>query len=60
MKTILTLLMALVTIISSILSFNLFTDGTYSFSGLLTIVAYLSASTFVYLLTDHKKAVLHS
>lgn len=60
MKTILTLLTLMITIIASVASFNLFADGTYSISAVLTVVAYLSASTFVYLLTNHKKMALHS
>jgi hypothetical protein len=48
----------MITIISSVVSFNLFADGTYYVSAILTVVAYLSASTFVYLLTNHKKVAL--
>ena len=60
MKTILTLLTLMITIIASVASFNLFADGTYYISAVLTVVAYLSASTFVYLLTNHRKMALHS
>lgn len=58
MKTILTLLMPLITVISSVASFNLFADGSYYTSAILTVAAYLSASMSIYLLTNNKKVVL--
>lgn len=59
MKTILTFLMPLITIVSSVASFNLFTDASYYSSAVLTVVAYLSASASVYLISRKVKVALH-
>jgi hypothetical protein len=50
--------MPLITVISSVASFNLFADGSYYTSAILTVAAYLSASMSIYLLTNNKKVVL--
>lgn len=58
MKTILTFLMPLIAIVAGIASFYLFAGASYYFSALLTVVAYLSASAWVYLLTKKTKVAL--
>jgi hypothetical protein len=59
MKTTLTFLMPLIAIIASVASFNLFTDGSYYSSAILTVVAYLSASASIYLITRKVKVAMH-
>ena len=59
MKTILTFLMPLIAIVASVASFNLFADASYYSSAILTVVAYLSASVSVYLITRKIKVALH-
>ena len=58
MKTILTFLMPLIAIITGIASYNSFTDANYYLSAVFTVVAYLSASAWVYLVTNKVKVAL--
>lgn len=59
MKTFFTLLMPLIAIIASVASFKFFAGASYYTSAILTVVAYLSASAWVYLLTSKKTVALH-
>ncbi len=59
MKTILTLLMALITVISGVASYTFFTEGNYYASAVLTVAAHLSASLVVYLMVAKKKIAFH-
>jgi uncharacterized membrane protein len=59
MKTIITLLMALITVIAGIASYNFFTAGDYYTSAILTVAAHLSASLVVYTLVAKKKVSFH-
>ncbi|MDF2187609.1 hypothetical protein [Paraflavitalea sp. CAU 1676] len=59
MKTILTFLMPLIAIVSGIFSFTMFSEQYHYMSAILTVVAYLSASAWVYLLTTRTKVAYH-
>lgn len=57
MKTILTFLMPLIAIVAGITSFHFFANDSYNLSAIFTVVSYLSASAWVYLITQKAKVV---
>jgi hypothetical protein len=59
MKTILSILMPLIAIVTGIASYNLFTEANYYLSAIFTVVSWLSASVWVYLVIPKKKVALH-
>lgn len=58
MKTILTFLMPLIAIVTGIASYSFFTDANYYLSAIFTVVAWLSTSAWVYLVTSKVKVAL--
>jgi len=59
MKTILTILMPLIAIVAGIFSFTMFSEQYHYMSAILTVISYLSASAWVYLLIDRTKVAHH-
>ena len=57
MKTLLTLTMLVLIVISGIAAFNLFEKSHYLFSALLIVASYLSAALSIYIISN-KKVVL--
>jgi hypothetical protein len=57
MKTAITLLMLAVIALTGLVSFHYFMHKEYNISSLLTIAAYLSMVTGVYLLTEKKRTL---
>lgn len=55
MKTILTFLMPLIAVVTGLASYNIFTEGNYMLSAGLIVVAFLSTSAGVYLLSNNTK-----
>jgi len=59
MKTILTFLMPLITVVTGLASFNIFSEGNYMLAAGLIVVSFLSMSASVFLLSyNAKKAYL--
>jgi hypothetical protein len=57
MKTAITILMLVIIALTGLVSFHFFTYKEYNISSLLTIAAYLSMVTGVYLLTEKKRSL---
>ena len=57
MKTILTILMPLIAIITGIISYNSYTGANYYLSAVFTVIAHLAISAWVYLLITNKTKV---
>ncbi|MDP4150654.1 MAG: hypothetical protein Q8932_06885 [Bacteroidota bacterium] len=57
MKTAITILMLMLIALTGLVSFHFFSLKDYNISSLLTVTAYLSMVTCVYLLTEKKRAL---